>query len=44
MVNTTYAHRFHEVSTAVRGGMQDGSYPYGQAFASAQHNTGTLPN
>ena len=44
MINTTYAHRFHEVSTAVRGGMQDGSYPYGQAFASAQHNTGTLPN
>ena len=44
MVNTTYAHHFHEVSTAVRGGMQDGSYPYGQAFASAQHKTGTLPN
>ncbi|MDO4718399.1 MAG: aminotransferase class I/II-fold pyridoxal phosphate-dependent enzyme [Propionibacteriaceae bacterium] len=43
MINTNYANRFHEVSIAVREGMASGNYPYGQAFASAQRNTASLP-
>ncbi|MDO5285211.1 MAG: pyridoxal phosphate-dependent aminotransferase family protein [Actinomycetia bacterium] len=43
MINTTYANRFQQVSTAVREGMASDRYPYGHALASAQRNTADLP-
>ena len=43
MINASYAHRFHEVSAAVRAGIAGGTYPYGQPVASAQRNTADLP-
>jgi hypothetical protein len=43
VINASYAHRFHEVSAAVRAGIAGGTYPYGQPVASAQRNTADLP-
>ncbi|MDO5092430.1 MAG: pyridoxal phosphate-dependent aminotransferase family protein [Propionibacteriaceae bacterium] len=42
MINASYASRFREISTVVRQGMAEGTYPYGQVLASAQRNTSKL--
>lgn len=43
MINASYATRFRDVSRAVRTGISNGEYPYGQPLASAQRNTALLP-